>query len=185
MNVKFDANWFRAMARNYGIAQKKINDAFRLGGQEAGWWWINNCLPRHFTFAAYQLYGYARRSFRWNQKKLNAKRAYSVNTGASYPAEQPPVPMVWTGELRRHVLGRTNSYQVKATAKFATGDRKQIVRVSVPVGIPHPINPKNAGELTRIAPSEFRQMKSIVFQRARKLLVAAMHQVVKPGRKAA
>lgn len=183
--LTYDATWDRHVAKSYGVAQKKINWAFRTAGQEAGFWWINNCLEKHFEQRAYQLYGYARRSFRWNQKKSNAKRAYSPNTGRVYPAEQPPKPLVWTGEMRDHVLSRRSSYQVKATAKFSSGERQQLISVVVPVGIPHPINPRNKGELTRIAPSEWRHMRGIVFQKAKKHLRAFLAAVVNPRKAAA
>ncbi len=183
--LKYDATLDREVAKAAGLAQKKINWAYRIAGMEAAYYWVNNYLHMHFEPRAFQRYGYARRSFRWNEKKARVNRAYSKNTGQWYDAPKPPAPMVWTGELREHVLGRRNSYQAKATSKFASGDRKQVLNITLPIHLNHPINPRNAGELTRLAPSEWRVMRGIVFQKAKKHLRALLESVVNPKKKVA
>ena len=188
IRLKFDPTMDRLDAMRQGATAKQVNTIFRFAGMEAGYYWINNYLHLHFEPQAYQRYGYARRSFRWNRKKQNAVKAYSPNTGREYPAPKPPKPLVWTGEMRDRVLSRKNSYQVKATAKFASDDRRQVVNIRIPIPLPHPINPKNRGELTKLAMSEWRKMRSIVNQVAKKRLRSLLANIIKrknPGRLAA
>lgn len=165
-HLKNDVTGLRNEAQSLGVAQRRINEIMRTAGHNAGKWWVNNCLPRHFTNVAYSMYGYRRRSWRTTRQKMYAPSFFDPNQHryVKNPFEgKPTLPLVRTGSLRDYVLGARSFFQIKATSKFASAEQKQIINVRIPIGLNHPINHVNSGELTRLANSEWRQMRSMMF----------------------
>ncbi|WP_166820517.1 hypothetical protein [Thalassoroseus pseudoceratinae] len=139
------------------IMQREFNALVREALIEAAEFWIKEFLPLHFESSAVRRYGYAARKSYYNKLKRRARMILKPGTAQQYvPAPKPPGPLVYTGELKKEVLSRpVSAFKIKATA---TG-KKQKVRV--PVRIPHPINPKNSGELTKLVNEELKMMHRV------------------------
>lgn len=148
------------------IMQREFNSLVREALTEAAKWWIEHFLPLHFEPSAVRRYGYAARKAEHNAIKRRARMVKKPGTAQTYvPAPKPPAPLVYTGELKREVLSRpVSAFKIKATA---TG-KKQKVRV--PVRIPHPINPKNSGELTKLVNEELKMMHFVAMETLKDLL---------------
>jgi len=119
----------------------------------AGRLWLMTFRQRHFEPGAKQRYRYADRTFRWNYKKAYGRNP-SRNRSRNLPLHPRQVQdLVYTGDLKAAVLGRpVDAFNIETTA---TSNR---VRARVRVPLPHPLNPKNRGEVTRLNREEFRAM---------------------------
>lgn len=139
------------------LMRRELNDATREALRAAAKFWIKKFLPLHFELQAVQRYGYAARDRVYRRIKREIERIKIAEfSDVTVPAPKPAKPLVWTGEMRDEVLGRPLSeYKIKARATA----KKQTVKV--PVRIPHPLNPKNSGELTRLINEEIRAMQRI------------------------
>lgn len=143
-----------------------IAGAYRLAGE----YWVEHFLPLHFTAGAVQRYSYAARTRRYLERKRFAK-ALRDGKGNWFVPIKPPLPLVYSDQLRKDVLGRNKSaFNIRATA---TSNKHQ---VRVPVRIPHPLNPKNAGEIVRWNDQEKEILRGVIMQ-AMKLSLAWQEQL--------
>lgn len=140
------------------LMQRSFNGMVKRSMEKAGEMWIKEFLPIHFTPKAVQRYRYAKRSDTLNAIKRRA-RQITNEAGVKVPMEKPPSPFVWTGEMKREVLGRSvDEFNIRTTA---TSNK---VKAKVPVRIPHPLNPKNAGEIPRLVRDEIKAMKVVTVE---------------------
>lgn len=131
----------------------EFNKLLKQALHETGEYWVREYLPRHFRPGASQRYNYAPRSGRWQAIKHRARMGRQWRNGREVLLPKPVAPLVWTGQLRDEVLGRpVSDFNIKTSG--ATGK----ARVHVPVKIPHPISKYHTGELTKLLPSEAREM---------------------------
>lgn len=181
VQLRSSPNFLRAIAKGEGIAQKEINNILRAGAIQAGEWWIKTCLKRHFTNTAYPMYGYRKRSTRTTQKKMTRPEIFDPQSKRWVKNPflgQQTLPLVYTGSLRGFVMSNLGSYQAKATAKFSGDEQRQLVNVRVPIRLNHPINPANAGELTRLADSEKNEMRRIISRYAKGRIKEAVKKAI-------
>lgn len=142
--------WLAAAGSN-----AELNKIFRESLMATASFWIDNYLPLHFGNQAMSRYGYARRSQRFLRRKAIVR-----------PDLVPPSPMEYTGELKEYLLGKARSgAMLNASKAISTGVSKKNpngkLRVTIPIRIPHPINPKNKGELSRVTRQERRAMNQV------------------------
>lgn len=120
-------------------------------------YWILNYLPLHFEPGAVQRYSYAARQEKYNRKKRT--RDVVKIKGKVVPLAKPTGPLVLTGELRTSLLGKTpEQFNSKATV---TSKKWQL---RIPLRIPHPINPRNSGELSRYIHEEISRLQMIAIR---------------------
>lgn len=148
------------------LPQRELNEITRTALTAAAQLWIKEFLPLHFIPSATQRYGYAPRNAKYRAIKRRAEKIRIAEfSNVFVPAPSPPSPLVWTGELKKEVLGRPLSeYNIKARA---TSNKQQ---VRVPVKIPHPLNPKNSGEITKLITLEILAMQNEAMKVFRKEL---------------
>lgn len=152
--------------RNLADTQRQFNQIIREVLIETGQYWAREFLPKHFEPGASGRYGYAPREERTRRIKRYAKQVHRWD-GAVVPLADNPRPLVFTGELIEDVLGRDPAnFSVRATA---TSNRQRVV---VKVPLPHPLNPKNKGEVTRLIPSELRAMHRFATRRLKEKMAA-------------
>lgn len=157
---------FRAIVEqtraDYMVSKSALNEAVRVSlvdGPAATF--TAEVLSRKFEPSAFARYGYPPRSGKWNEIKRRGSERLGV------PPMSPPIALVWTGaaghplSVRETVLGGVASGETLRRAQgIARGERMEL-RVKIP--IPHPLNPRNAGELKSITADEKRRLD----QRAR------------------
>lgn len=107
--------------------RKGFNDIMRAALEEGGRLWIREFLPQHFAPGAFGRYHYQPRTHRWDAMK---KRL----TGQV-------LPLIFTGDMRDTVLRNATGGVIKPTAR-GTGGQNGSFKLTVPVGYPHPLNPK-------------------------------------------
>jgi hypothetical protein len=135
------------------LLQRNLNEIVRRVLTQTAQYWLVYFREKHFDPGAFQRYGYEARSAKYNAIK---RRALTVKDwqGREHTAPKPPAPLVWSGSLRDAVLKKSPAdFNIVARA---TANRQT---VSVKIPIPHPLNPKNAGEIGRLIPSEVRAMQ--------------------------
>lgn len=135
---------FRAMVKrelDFQVMASKINEMTRVALTSIGMLWISDFLPLHFLPSAVQRYGYTARSRR------TLARKYKKNGSTA--------PLVDTGKFRDSVLHKS-PLDFNIVARATTN--KQTVKVKVPV--PHPLNPKNAGEIRQSVNAEWKAMSN-------------------------
>lgn len=140
------------------LLQKNLNEIVRRVLVQVAQMWIVRFRELHFGPGAVQRYSYVARSAKYNAIK---RRALTVKDwqGREVTAPKPPSPLVWSGSLRDAVLKKSPAdFNIVARA---TSNRQT---VSVKIPIPHPLNPKNAGEIGRLIPSEVREMQEFAVQ---------------------
>ena len=153
---------------------KVFNNTVRIAMEKVGYYWRDNFLPLHFTPGAVQRYNYVARSDRWQNIKRKAQwvtkrgfvrdgKRYGAGVGEVVPATQPPLPLVWTNELRESVLPGSHLV-AKATA---TSNK---VTVRIPIKLPHPMREIHAKELVKINAEENRKLSSMAVQETRRML---------------
>lgn len=147
------------MAITTARGKTAFNKAVNQAGEEVARYWIDHYLLKHFDEGAYQRYRYAARTPRWNRIKRQEAWWYK---GQLWYLQHPPRPLVFTGEMERHVMRRMHVLPIEAKAG-AYGGRWN-ARVKVKISIPHALNPKNKGELKRVNPSEWRYLKWMWWQ---------------------
>ena len=135
----------------------EFNELVRSSLRDVAALWIAQFLPRHFTNQAISLYRYAFRKPRYVERKRRLR-----------PELIPPAPFQFRGTLMDYVMANAQSGQMlsasKAVATWSTSKNPSgKSQIKIPVRIPHPIHPKNRGELTRLAPSEIREMRRTFF----------------------
>ena len=127
--------------KSVGMKQAEFNRAVKVALTEAGLYRQDNFLPFHFDRMAFGRYNYAPRLSKYQEKKRRI-------------THNEPIPLVFLGELRDYVLSNRQKGHIRVIAT-ATATRQQ---VRVPVRMPHPLNPKNRGELSKPAPVENKEI---------------------------
>jgi hypothetical protein len=145
-------------------SEKAWKDAWTAAGQVAARKWIDEFLELHFEPGNSQRYRLAARNPSWQRKKARG-RAY-VRRGVWVSIPTPPVALVWKGQLKNRVLSNRRTLQIQSIARMWKGAPH--FRVKVPVPIPHPLNPKNKGEVTRMIASETRLLQRLTFREFKK-----------------
>jgi hypothetical protein len=126
-------------------------------------YWIQHFLPLHFTATAYQRYQYSRRGSVYNAIKAKMEMVQPWQSRKKYgpktiPAPKPPLPWVWSGDLRTQLLSMSpEQFNIQATA---TSNRQKI---RVPIPSPHPIPAGHKGELGKLNHEEMEIMTKIAF----------------------
>ena len=144
---------------------KQFNTIVREALLFAAKYWIENFLPLHFTSTAYQRYQYSRRGSTYNAIKEKMQMVQPWQSRKKYgpktiPAPKPPLPWVWSGDLRTQLLSMSpDQFRISATA---TSQRQ---RVRVPLPSPHPIPAGHKGELSKINREEMEIMTKVAFER--------------------
>ncbi len=161
------ANWKVFVKRNRppGLVMRRWNAIVTLALNETGKFWIKEFLPLHFQPSAVQRYSLAARRSAyllikqkvdylnigfWSQKQHQY-------IGQRVKIAKPTAPLVLTGNLRDSLLAKARGGGL--TIKTTATSNKAIVRVKCP--IPHPINPKNKGEITRLIRPEIEAMNKV------------------------
>lgn len=150
-----------------GMMLREFNGYVRQAMHGAGEYWVTHILPLHFLPSAVHRYAYISRTERYLRRKRRATRVREWR-GQWVNAVQPPLPLVWSDALRRSTRRPLSEWNIRATA---TANRQKVV---VPVRLPHPMNPKNAGEITRVNNEDIRNMRRIIEQNVR--TVVAMNR---------
>lgn len=150
--------------QSIGMKQSEFNRAVRIALTEAGLYWQQNFLHRHFEASAFGRYNYAPRGYRYQNRKR-------------YVTHREPLPLVFLGELRDYVLSNRDKGAIRVQST-ATATRQQ---VRVPVRLPHPINPKNRGELTRPSSAENKEIGRYANRVLRELLQRRITETVVVG----
>lgn len=152
------------------MLQRVFNGLVRQALEAAARFWLRAILPRHFEPAASARYNYRGRSARWRRIKAEVT-TIRKRDGSLVNAPKPPAPLVWSGDMKKDVLGKPiDSFTVRATAT----SNRQIVRVRVP--LPHPIHPANAGELTRLNEPDRQEMQAVAVAELKRLLADVRSQ---------
>lgn len=151
--------------QSVGMKQAEFNRAVKWALTEAGLMWVQEFLPRHFETMAFGRYNYAPRGRGYQERKRRV-------TGMQ------PIPLVFFGELRSTVLANRGKGLIRVVAT-ATANRQQ---VRVPVRIPHPINPKNKGELVRTTKDEYQQVGRHANRVLRQMLERRMTEIKTIGK---
>lgn len=125
--------------------------------QDVAKFWIANYLPLHFQPSAVQRYSYAARTDKYLRRK-RTKDKVKIKTKV-VPIWKPTGPLILTGELMNSLLGKSpEAFNSKATV---TSKKWQL---RVPLRIPHPINPRNSGELSRLVKEETSKLQSLAIK---------------------
>jgi hypothetical protein len=137
-----------------------LNRIFREALTDVAAFWIEHILPTHFGNQATALYGYRFRSDRYLKRKRRLR-----------PDLIPPAPFELSGQLKDYVMTNAQSGRMLANSKPVATSSK--IRVTIPVRIPHPIHPKNRGELSRLNRSDRRQMRRYFMMRLKARIAEA------------
>lgn len=156
-SLKFTLTKTRKRWEAANLSAGELNDIFRASLRATAEQWINTMLPQHFGNEAMNRYGYKFRS-----KRHLARKAWLR------PDLSPPAPLEYTGELKSYVMGNATSGQMlNRTKTISTGPSQKNpngkLRMTIPVQVPHPLNPKNAGELSRVIRSERRELDRLFY----------------------
>jgi len=170
---------FQTQGSILGLSTAEINESVRRGGEVVGVEWVVTMLPTHFGSNAAGMYSHAPRTPGWKRRKLRAKQrggliflglrpnyippnAFTINTPrgkqfAQWVVRAPQDIMddnVFTGWMRSKVLNKTASaFNIRSKATRGQG------RVTVPVPLGHPRNPKNVGELTGVTGKQAARLR--------------------------
>lgn len=138
------------------MGKRDINNFVKMGFNDVGVYWHDKFLKRHFTGAAFRLYGYTERSRKYWFRKLK-------KTGMA-------LPLVYSGESR---LSAKEFATIRPTHKA--------VKISMPA---RKLNLKSPGqrvdmadELRRIAPSEYKTLEGVMARSLRSRFRAAKKRV--------
>jgi hypothetical protein len=154
------------------LKQKHFNRIVREALLFAAKYWITNFLPLHFTSTAYQRYQYSRRGSVYNAIKEKMEMVQPWQGRKKYgpktiPAPKPPLPWVWSGDLRTQLLSMSpEQFRIQTTA---TSSRQ---RVRVPIPSPHPIPAGHKGELGKLNQEELAIMTKVAFDKFVELMEA-------------
>lgn len=166
MVIAFHQKWVHYRKHWMG-SRREFNEIVRESLLEAADYWIKNYMNLHFGPGATSRYHYNFRSKVWLEYKARF-----------YPTLVLPAPFEFTGELMSFVMDNARSGRMLDASKaISTFPSKQNPsgkqRVKIPIRIPHPIHPRYAGELSRLLPSEARQMRRVMFDALHRRLKAS------------
>lgn len=161
--LKYTIKRIRKRWEDDNLSTREINTIFSDALVIVSKHWVDKMLPLHFGNAAMNRYGYKFRSRRHLARKAVIR-----------PDLVPPAPLEYTGELKSYVMGNARSGQIinstRTVPKRGSQKTAGVIRAIIPVQIPHPLNPKNKGELTRIIRSERRELDRMFFAAVNQLL---------------
>lgn len=152
-----------------------FNRIVREALENPAYFWLKENLGMHFRSGASERYGYRPRSPKYQQHKIYAPvvRVWQRGSRGRYVANpnyrRSPQPFVYSGALRDHVQDRAKNGQTRPRS-FATGNTQ---RVEIRVGYPHPVRPEDAGQITKVIPSEREVLLARFKNELRRRLAAA------------
>jgi hypothetical protein len=150
----------RALFAGSRRSEQAWKQAWENAGRVAAREWLDEYLPLHFEAGSSQRYRYAPRNPRWNRAKARGKAW--VARGVFIRIPTPPTALVWKGQLQQSALANRRLHRIESVARMWQG--RPMFRVRVRIPLPHPLNPKNRGELTRMTPTEARTLARLVFK---------------------
>ncbi len=133
------------------FSQKERNTVARAAMTRTANMWIEIFLPLRFTkyaFAHLRYYPTAA----WESVKRLMENSNKQTKGGRKVVGPQPTPLVFTGDMRRAVLGGANS-RVTATQS------RPVARVRMPVG--HAIKQSTAAPLKHLPPNEVKRLSEI------------------------
>lgn len=143
-----------------------VREALKKAASE----WIDRFLPLHFGVMSFGRYNYAPRSGRYQNYKRNSPwlrknvwggtpRQWNATYVPNLYLGQTPEPFRYTGELKDYVLANRQAGNILSATRAVSRGQEAFVRI--PVQLPHPIHPKNAGELTKLLAGEKAHLTAV------------------------